>query len=104
MTQLKQIYSAALMYASDWPVNSGIPYVDDLPVRNFSPSHFKGYLRNDDVFYCPDTPHSARKRFPSSYSWRLLGFTFGPTKDEFDEVLQKQLLEDLEREKRTSLY
>lgn len=99
MTQLKQIHASALLYATDWPENSGLPYLDDFPVSGFRPNTLASYTKSKDTFYCPDSTQSARKRFPSTYSWRIGGFTLGPIKDEFDALHNRKLRAELERDK-----
>lgn len=66
-SNLRQIYAALNIYASD------CDWTEGLALMRANPYSMKSYLKSDDVWYCPDLPASLRNvGYGSSYQFRFI--------------------------------
>jgi prepilin-type N-terminal cleavage/methylation domain-containing protein len=78
MSNLKSIYAAIEMYATDYPQSEPLHPAIDLPLGAFrNPLLLIKYTGTKESMYCPDTPPCARAVLGSSYNWN--GYPVGET-------------------------
>jgi len=73
MANLKQLYTAAMIYDADNPSSDQMSVSLGFNARPFTSGLLMRQLAKDrELFFCPDTPACAKKKIASTYVWPLL--------------------------------
>ena len=91
-SQLKQIYQALMLYRSDYPDGPSLPGHDSIPVFRRGVVALDAYVKDQQIFWCPDVPSSKRSKNSSSYLWKFLAYVPELLDDKaFNEMVMGEL-------------